>query len=473
MNLRRRCAALLGLLVASAGLATVGAPSATAASEWNPALAPIAKQVEKLRGLTFDHPVPVSFLSDAAFNKKVSVQDQLTAKERKELDASESEFRAIGLVSGDLDLASAFDSLQTSGTLAFYDPKTKRVTVRGTDLGVDTKVTLAHELTHALQDQHFDLLKLQRDAAKNDTSDALRALVEGDAVRIQRRYADQLSAADKSAYQAADAAKAKDALTEVRDQGVPDSLSAFFQAPYVLGPPMLAVAATKSDFAIDGLFRNPPASDAAFVTPTTLLDGAKRLEVAPPKLAAGEKRHGKPTGFGAFALYLMLAARADAAASLAAVDGWGGDSMVAYTSDSTTCIRAAFVGRDGGATARLGSAISAWAASMPGGAAHVDTAGGHVELTACDPGSAGAAVPHSAFGSLIVADLRNEVLAQAMSAGLPADRAGCIANKLIADPVVAPIVAQAEADPNADPPGDAVTALQQKVAALALSCSTR
>src|SRR3954452_18513924 len=132
----------------------------------------------------------------------------------------------------------------------------------------------------------------------------------------------------------------------------------------------------------------------------------------------------------------MLAARGDAAASLATVDGWGGDSMVAYTSNGTTCIRAAFVGRDDSATARLASAISEWAASMPGGAAHVDTAGGQVELTACDPGSAGAAAPHSAFGALIVADLRNEVIGQAMGAGLPADRAGCIANKLIADPVV-------------------------------------
>jgi hypothetical protein len=221
VNIRRLCAPLLCALVTGAGLVVLAAPSATAASEWNPKLAPIAKQVEKLRGLTFDHPVPVSFLSEEAFNKKVSVQDKLTAKDRKELDESASEFRAIGLISGDLDLGSAFDSLQTSGVLAFYDPETKRVTVRGTDLDVDTKVTLAHELTHALQDQHFDLLKLQRDAAKHDASEALKAVVEGDAVRIQRRYVDQLSAADKAAYLAADETKASDALTAVRDEGVP------------------------------------------------------------------------------------------------------------------------------------------------------------------------------------------------------------------------------------------------------------
>ena len=50
-----------------------------------------------------------------------------------------------------------------SDTLAFYDPRTQDVYVRGTDTTAPaTRVTLAHELTHALQDQHFDLRALQR-----------------------------------------------------------------------------------------------------------------------------------------------------------------------------------------------------------------------------------------------------------------------------------------------------------------------
>ena len=49
--------------------------------------------------------------------------------------------------------------------------------------------TLAHELTHALQDQHFDLTKLQKAATRSHSSGALRALVEGDARRVQLLYA--------------------------------------------------------------------------------------------------------------------------------------------------------------------------------------------------------------------------------------------------------------------------------------------
>ena len=37
--------------------------------------------------------------------------------------------------------------------------------MRGTTLDVEHRVTIAHELTHVLQDQHFDLPKLQKQAA--------------------------------------------------------------------------------------------------------------------------------------------------------------------------------------------------------------------------------------------------------------------------------------------------------------------
>ena len=65
----------------------------------------------------------------------------------------------------------ATSSLQTSGVLAYYSPKTKKITVKGTSTDdISTRVTVAHELTHALQDQHFDLRKLEKDAAKAHAS---------------------------------------------------------------------------------------------------------------------------------------------------------------------------------------------------------------------------------------------------------------------------------------------------------------
>ena len=82
--------------------------------------------------------------------------------------------------------------------LAFYLPTKKKFFVRGTEVDTpNAKVTVAHELTHALQDQHFDLTKLEKEAAKTHSSDALRSLVEGDAVRVQKLYLKTLPDAEQ------------------------------------------------------------------------------------------------------------------------------------------------------------------------------------------------------------------------------------------------------------------------------------
>src|SRR5262245_56655055 len=55
-------------------------------------------------------------------------------------------------MSGDFDLLKANEDLVDAGTAAFYGPDTQRVAVRGTDMTVEVRVTLAHELTHVLQE---------------------------------------------------------------------------------------------------------------------------------------------------------------------------------------------------------------------------------------------------------------------------------------------------------------------------------
>ena len=113
-------------------------------------------------------------------------------------------FRALGFIDGKVDLLRAFDTSQSSGTLAYYDENERDIVVRGTTLDVAHRVTLAHELTHVLQDQHFNLTKLHLQASRSDTGDpsAFKALVEGDAVRIQQAYLKQLPKADQKAVRA-------------------------------------------------------------------------------------------------------------------------------------------------------------------------------------------------------------------------------------------------------------------------------
>src|SRR2546430_4207437 len=86
--------------------------------------------------------------------------------------SDESVFRALGFIGGKVDLLRAYETHQTSGTLAYYDPDRQEIIVRGTALDVAHRVTVAHELTHVLQDQHFDLRALQKRATASETGDA-------------------------------------------------------------------------------------------------------------------------------------------------------------------------------------------------------------------------------------------------------------------------------------------------------------
>src|SRR6516165_2679865 len=199
-------AVLVALLAPPAGAATTKA-------KWDPRLVPIVRAVERIRNLKFEHPVPADFLSDADFQAKVAVDSaKLSPDDKAELDRSQASLRAIGLLPSGVDLIGATTSLRQSGVLAFYDPATRRITVRGEELTPAVKVTLAHELTHALQDQHFDLKALQKRATRAHGSLALTALVEGDAVRVQQRYAAELPADQRAQYESTRTSGANDAL---------------------------------------------------------------------------------------------------------------------------------------------------------------------------------------------------------------------------------------------------------------------
>ena len=139
-RLRAALVAILVCLVAMSALAPAASARSTpttapAPKQWDPRLKPIADKVAELRHLKFDHPVAARFLDDAAFEKKVAVdRSKLTKEDKESIARAQGQLRAVGLIGSDVDLLDATESLQQSGVLAYYDPKTKQITVKGTDL---------------------------------------------------------------------------------------------------------------------------------------------------------------------------------------------------------------------------------------------------------------------------------------------------------------------------------------------------
>ena len=119
-----------------------------------------------------------------------------------------------------------------------------------------------------MQDQYFDLTKLDKEAAKTHSDSALKAVVEGDAVRVQRLYEKKLSADDQAAYEAARSEHAAAATDEIHDKGVPDSISTFVPGPVRARPDHAGAGrVARRRAASTTCSASPPTTDASYLTP--------------------------------------------------------------------------------------------------------------------------------------------------------------------------------------------------------------
>ena len=168
-------AVVLIVAIVAACIAMVHGREALGPSEWDPRVAPLAAFVEDARGYTFAHPVYVKFLTPEQYRAYATHDGAMSADDREYYRTSARFFRALGLIGGDVDLAAEQDEISDSGTLAQYSPADRTVYVRGVEVTASLRVTLVHELTHAWQDQIFNL-NLSRTGSDGEAF-ALRALV--------------------------------------------------------------------------------------------------------------------------------------------------------------------------------------------------------------------------------------------------------------------------------------------------------
>jgi len=99
-----------------------------------------------------------------------------------EMHAQETMLKAFGLVGPDFDLEQFLIRFYTEQAAGVYDPRRKTMLIADWTDKDTQKAVLAHELTHALQDQNFDLQKFLEGRREDDDATAARqAIAEGHA----------------------------------------------------------------------------------------------------------------------------------------------------------------------------------------------------------------------------------------------------------------------------------------------------
>ncbi|MCU1459802.1 MAG: hypothetical protein JWL73_3894 [Actinomycetia bacterium] len=401
-------------------------------SSWDKRVLPMVNFDTKYHKVPYKHPVPIQFLTDKAFRKAVTTDvTKLSASDKRDLQNATALLRAFGLIKPNVNLLKAENALQGSSVLAFYDPDKQVVKVRGTKLNVDKDVTLAHELTHALQDQNFNLKRLEDQARKQHRSDSLQALIEGDAVNTQDAYLASLSKADQNAY---DKASQADAPSPSALKDVPDFLQISEESPYDLGPIFVSVLRDSGgEQKVNAAFTRPPTDTSQLIYPERYLAKQNAAKVANPPVPKGAKVVDHDT-FGYLDLFLLLATHADAHAAFDAAKGWDGDSLVTYkeAGSSRLCSRSEFHGRTPAATKTLSDALTAWAGTAPAGSATVAALkNGNVLLTSCDPGTAAQAPSNSLPQAYSIPVVRAALFGDLLKQKIPPAAAGCITDKVI------------------------------------------
>jgi hypothetical protein len=148
-------------------------------------------QAETWRGLRAKRRVGSRTLEEKELAGEVAaaIREDMPAGVLRSMEVS---LKAFGLIPESLDLAVFLPQLLTQEIAGYYDPEKKALSlirreggVLGGEAGLEARsaedMVLIHELTHALQDQHFDLAKFTKTDPMSDASTARQALVEGDA----------------------------------------------------------------------------------------------------------------------------------------------------------------------------------------------------------------------------------------------------------------------------------------------------
>lgn len=307
--------AALAVLTSGVAVAATGAaqPAHDRVAERLAALTPF---VERERGLELRRPVTLRVLGDEDFVAALHEDDE-TGPAAYDLGAT---YGALGAADPE-EFADEVTAELDDGVVGYYDAVREELVVRERPVDAYLDLVLVHELTHALQDQWF---KTDRPELLDLTERLLAfdALVEGDAVRVERAwYRAQPPDVRAELDEAEGRLPGETAYAPALDGG---ALAAELDFPYQAGLPLVdALLAAGGQDRLDAAFRTPPTTSEHVLHPETLDDG-------PPLSPPAPDRDGRVVDEGVLGERgLALVLGLDPLAGGPQV-GWDGDSYATY-----------------------------------------------------------------------------------------------------------------------------------------------
>jgi len=272
------------------------------------------------------------------------VNDEDTQRLRR----SELVLKKFGLLPRDFDLQTFLVALLREEVAGYYDPKTRTVNLLDWVPMAEQEPVMAHELTHALQDQAVGLQKWMKKGDKdlgeikkdptpadieNDEIDNTReAVLEGQAQAMMIQYA--LAPAGRSITSSPDLVNAMvdETLTGTSSTKVFNSAPIFLQEsltfPYSYGMQFVIQLMQKQgkEKAFEGVLKNPPHTTRQIMQPETYMAGERVEPMRLPDFKHDFKDYQKFDigAMGEFDVAVLVEQYAGKSASKKLYPGWRG-----------------------------------------------------------------------------------------------------------------------------------------------------
>jgi hypothetical protein len=300
----------------------------------------VLKTVSQIRHLQVKSPVKSSAKTKDEIEQFV-IRDLDENTPHEEFAATEKVLIKLGLVPKGFALREYIVKLLREQVAGFYDPKTREFYLAAwLPLG-DQKKVMAHELVHALQDQHFNLRRFEKwPKGDSDAELAVHALIEGDATMLMIQYEVNQQSIKLDITRLPSLTDTMLAENSDDDSeypvlaAAPRVLRETLQFPYIYGAGF--AQAVWRDRTVDGLNRtytDLPVSSEQIMHPAKFInrENPTKIELPDlrPVLGSSWKRLDRDVS-GEFGYLVLLTEFIEKGRARTASEGWAGDAYALY-----------------------------------------------------------------------------------------------------------------------------------------------
>ncbi len=310
---------------------TAVAPSAARNAAIVATTVTVLKETSEIRELAILRPVKSGAQSRTDIERMVvrNLDEQTTPAE---MHATELSLKKLGLAPAEFQYRPFVVKLLTEQVAGYYDTKAQQFYLADwIDLD-GQKPVMAHELTHALQDQHFNLRRFEKwPKGDSDAELAVHALIEGDATLAMTLYMTKHPLVALAFIRSLGGSN----MTSEQFKQAPRAIRESLVFPYERGSEWATLVYRRDGWkGVSAAFTRLPQSSEQILHPEKYFAYEAPVKVALPDvrglLGPGWKRLDYDVN-GEWSLYLILDQFLNAPAeSKRAAAGWGGDRYALY-----------------------------------------------------------------------------------------------------------------------------------------------